>query len=67
MVSTQRSANDCDICDMLKAAIQSKYQGQLLEGVLFLHKTDFPQSSDLLKSSGNRKVECWNTLRTALT
>jgi hypothetical protein len=52
---------------MLKAAIQSKYQGQLLEGVLFLHKTDFPQSSDLLKSSGNRKVECWNTLRTALT
>jgi len=28
---------------MLKAAIQSKYQGQLLEGVLFLHKTDNPQ------------------------
>jgi len=40
--ATQCSANYCGICDMLKAAIQSKYQGQLLEGVLFLHKTDNP-------------------------
>jgi hypothetical protein len=29
---------------MVKAAIQSKYQGQLPEGVLFLHKTDNPQT-----------------------
>jgi hypothetical protein len=48
---------------MLKAAIQSKYQGQLLAGVLFLHKTDNPQTvSELLKSSGNRTLRCWNTL-----
>jgi len=62
--ATQCSAN---YCDMLKAAIQSKYQGQLLEGVLFLHKTDNPQSSELLKSSGNCTLRCWNTLRIAQT
>ena len=44
MVATQRSANYCEMCDKLKAAIQSKYQGQLLQGVLFLYKTDNPQT-----------------------
>jgi hypothetical protein len=29
---------------MLKEAIQSKCQGQLLDGVTFLHKTDIPQT-----------------------
>ena len=41
-VATQHSANYCDISNMLKAVIQSTYEGQLLEGVLFLHKTDNP-------------------------